>query len=234
MQKRTREIIALVLLVVLCIGGVCAMAWYILVGHNWNATATSIDDRIGNMNGYTVIVCEGSIPSLAIQYEESRAQPMLEQQNYGLSASESQNEAEPVLTVGEAVERYLEKGSQVVTIHTDDPSYYADPIIVPRNGKRMAIFSVTGPRADLQSRNVMKSLADKDVDFTICIVDDIVAVERGLGDVDVAICIDVEDAGEEGRYIGRTFVMGSPYDGRVGAIIMAPSGFLSSKMLDVA
>ena len=233
MQKRTREIIALVLLVVLCIGGISAMAWYILVGHNWNATATSIDDRIGNMSGYTVVLCEGSIPSLAAQYGESRTQPMLEEQNFGKLASNDSDEDVKKLTVEEAVERYLEKGSQVVTIHTDRPSFYSDPIVVPRNGMRIAIYSVSGPRSDLQSRNIMKSLGDMSIDFTICIVDDIAAVERGLGDVDMAICTDLEDAGEEGRYVGRTYVMGSPFDGQVGAVIVAPSGFLSSKMLDV-
>ena len=61
MEKRTREIIALVMLLVLGIGVACAMAWYILVGHNWNQAATHIDDMVGSMDGYTVVVFDGVV-----------------------------------------------------------------------------------------------------------------------------------------------------------------------------
>ncbi len=36
-----------------------AMAWYILVGHNWNQAATHIDDMVGSMDDYTVVVYDG-------------------------------------------------------------------------------------------------------------------------------------------------------------------------------
>ena len=232
MQKRTREIIALVLLVVLLIGGVCAMAWYILVGHNWNAAATSIDDRIGNMDGYTVILYEGTVPSATDQQELSVSQPMLEEENHGVAGAEEASDREP-LTLEEAIDSYLDKGAQVVKLTGDDSGYYADPIIISRNGRRIAVFSVDGPRSDLAAKIMLKSLARYDIDSTICIIGDLVAVERGLGSVDIAFCSDYDDAGSEGRYIGRTYVVGSPYEGHVAAVIMAPSGFLSSKMVYV-
>lgn len=232
MQKRTREIIALILLIVLCIGGISAMAWYILVGHNWNAAATSIDDRIGNMDGYTVILCEGSVPSAADQQALSVSQPMLEEENLGIVDEDAQLQREP-LTLEEAIDSYLEKGAQVVKLLGDDTAYYSDPIIIPRNGRRIAVFSVDGPRPDLAAKNMVKSLVGKEVDFTVCLIDDLGAVERGLGSVDLAFCTDYDDAGSEGRYIDNTYVVGCPYEGHVAAVIMAPSGFLSSKMVDV-
>ena len=232
MQKRTREIIALVLLIVLGIGGISAMAWYILVGHNWNAAATSIDDRIGNMDGYTVILCEGAVPSASDQQAVSVSQPMLEEENFGVSAEEGDSSHIP-LTIEEAIGSYREKGAQVVTLLGDDPGYYSDPIIIPRNGRRIAIFSVDGPRPDLAAKNMAKSLAANEVDFTVCLIDDLASVEKGLGRIDLAFCLDYDDAGSEGRYIGNTYVVGSPYEGHVAAVIMASSGFLSSKMVDV-
>lgn len=232
MQKRTREIIALVLLIVLGIGGISAMAWYMLVGHNWNAAATSIDDRIGRMDGYTVILCEGAVPSASDQQEMSLSQPMLEEENFGVADTEETSTREP-MTLEDAIGNYLDKGSQVVTLLGDDPPYYSDPIIIPRNGRRIAVFSVDGPRPDLAAKNMVKSLSNKDIDFVVCLIDDLVAVERGLGSVDLAFCLDYDDAGSEGRYIGNTYVVGSPYEGHVAAAIMAPSGFLSSKMVDV-
>ena len=232
MQKRTREIIALVLLIVLGIGGISAMAWYILVGHNWNAAATSIDDRIGNMDGYTVILCEGAVPSAADQQAISVSQPMLEEENFGTADEEQASTREP-MTLEVAIGNYLEKGAQVVTLLGDDPVYYSDPIIIPRNGRRIAVFSVDGPRPDLAAKNMVKSLSNKDIDFTICLIDDLVAVERGLGSVNLAFCSDYDAAGSEGRYVGNTYVVGCPYEDHVAAVIMAPSGFLSSKMVEV-
>lgn len=66
MEKRTREIIALALLIALGLGVGGAMVWYIVVGHNWNIAATHIDDYVGEMDGYTVILYEGTTPRATI------------------------------------------------------------------------------------------------------------------------------------------------------------------------
>jgi len=60
MQKRTREIIAVLLLGVLLLVGAGAMGYYILIGHNWNVAASHIDDSIGKMDGYTVLLYAGT------------------------------------------------------------------------------------------------------------------------------------------------------------------------------
>lgn len=62
MQKRMREIIALVVLIALIVGVVAFMAWYLHVGHNWNAAANVIDDMVGSMDRYSVVVYEGTKP----------------------------------------------------------------------------------------------------------------------------------------------------------------------------
>ena len=62
MQKRTREILAVLLLVVLVLVGVGAMGYYIFIGHNWNVAASHIDDSIGQMDGYTVLLYAGTRP----------------------------------------------------------------------------------------------------------------------------------------------------------------------------
>lgn len=232
MQKRTREIIALVLLVVLLVGGVGAAAWYIFVGHNWNAAATRIDDRIGSMEGYTVILCEGAIPPTMSQQAQNMAQSIIEEIGNEFESGEGESQRE-ALTIDEAIESYHEKGAKVITLFDDDPAMYSDPIVIRSNGLRIAVFSVGGPRPDLAARNMVKFLRDRDIDFTVCLIDDYIAVEKGLGGVDLAFCSDPDDAGSEGRYIHSTYVVGCPYEGHVAAVIMAPSGFLSSKMVVV-
>ena len=208
------------------------MAWYILVGHNWNAAATSIDYRIGNMDGYMVVVCEGSVPSASDQYLASVSQPMLEEENMGTFESGDGDDDDVVVTLNDALDTYKDRGAQVVAVHAGDFAYYEDAIVVPRQGKRMAVFSVKGPRSDLAAKNVVKELKHRDVDFIICLIDDVEAVERGVGDVDLAFCTDFADAGAEGRYMGRTYVVGAPFVGTAAAVIRAPSGFLSSKTIE--
>ena len=262
MQKRTREIIALVLLVVLGIGGISAMAWYLLVGHNWNEAASNIDDRFGSMDGYTVVLYEGVIPATlddfvaSITHSEPESKDAADVAGSGsgdsdgeavdgsaavvdeasaaganADAAESGDALDEALTLESAIASYREKDAAVVFIHTDDLQRYVDPVIVPRNGQRIAVFAALGPRPDLVSKTVVKDLRHRDVDIVICIVDDLEAVERGLGDVDIAICTDKQAAGRGGRYIGKTFTVGSPYTGQIGAVVMAPSGFLSAKTL---
>ena len=79
MEKRTREIIALVMLLILGIGVACAMAWYILVGHNWNQAATHIDDMVGSMDGYTVVLFDGVVKkpkNSTKEYQEESKTPV--------------------------------------------------------------------------------------------------------------------------------------------------------------
>lgn len=208
------------------------MAWYIFVGHNWNAAATSIDYRIGTMEGYTAIVCEGSVPSVSEQYLSSVSQPMLEEENMGVLEMDADPARDDVVTLDDALDAYGERDAQVIAIRTGDYGFYEDAVIVPRQGKRMAVFSVKGPRSDLAAKNVAKELKRRDVDFIICLVDDIESVERGMGPVDLAFCTDYDAAGAEGRYVGGTYVIGAPYVGTAAAAIMAPSGFLSSKTIE--
>ena len=117
-------------------------------------------------------------------------------------------------------------------VDLNDTAFYEDPIIVSRNGKRFALFSVSGPRPDVVAKRMAKQLERYDIDFTICIIGDLEAVKRGLDGIDLAICTDLDDAGNEGRYIGKTYVVGAPYKGDLGAIIMSPSGFLSAKTVE--
>lgn len=230
MQKRTREIIALVLLIVLGIAGASAMAWYILVGHNWNEAASNIDDHIGAMEGYTVVLYEGAAPSGAAAGTEAQGTPEGQSVGEAPASGAAESSAEPPITLAQAAESYLEKGAQVVMVDIADPSLYADPVIVPRNGKRIAVFYSGGPRADLAARQTAKGLRAYDVDVMVCITDDFAAVERGLGRVGIALCTDRKAFGVNG-YIGRTYAVGVPRAGQVGAVLLAPSGFVSSKEL---
>lgn len=61
MEKSKREKIALVVFGLLVVLSLCGFGWYIVAGHSWNIAASTIDDTVGEMNGYTVIVYEGTL-----------------------------------------------------------------------------------------------------------------------------------------------------------------------------
>ena len=232
MQKRTREIIALVILLALLVGGICGVAWYLLVGHNWNAAASLIDDRIGTMEGYTVVLCEGAAPHSEADLDEGGGfvrkvagiPDSLKEKGFGFLL-------EGRTTAAQAARAYQGKDAQTVTVDIENAASYKDPVIIPRNGKRIAVYYVEGPHQELASRLALRSLKKYEVDSTICIFDDADAMEFGLGNVTMAICLD-RTAHMDGEYIGGTFIVSAPRYGQVKAVLVAPSGFMSTKTID--
>ena len=259
MQKRTREIIALALLAVFLVVGACAFGLYILVGHNWNVTASNIDDHFGQLDQYTIVLVEGSA-SHAVEDDGEKADKLVNQrvQEAGEQAEKTENDeradaasttennspssasadggrTSTLLREGPALlERadaaYVEKGAQTITGRPSDIEFYADPVIVPRNGKRVAIYTVSGPLADVQSRFALLRLAPYSIDSSICIIDNASALKRGIGNASIAICTDPKERIDDG-YIDGTYAISTPYISQVAAVLVAPSGFISSKIL---
>ena len=60
MSEHLREKIALIVFVVLVLLAGACLVGYVIAGHSWNVTATNIDDTFGSLDGYTVILYEGT------------------------------------------------------------------------------------------------------------------------------------------------------------------------------
>ena len=60
MTAISREKIALVVFVLLVLVGIGSLVAYLSVGHNWNVTASQIDDATGELEGYTAILYAGT------------------------------------------------------------------------------------------------------------------------------------------------------------------------------
>lgn len=59
MEKRKREIIALIMLAAFVLAIFCVVRWYLHAGHGWNIAASHLDDSFGDMDGYVVVLYEG-------------------------------------------------------------------------------------------------------------------------------------------------------------------------------
>ena len=237
MQKRTREILAIALLLVLglAVGG--AMAWYIFMGHNWNQAATRIDDMVGSMDGYTVIAFEGvakKTPAATMQVKGVSGTSRSSSEGDGGSVSLQLNTSESAtkdLDVNEVAASYRDKGASVLVLSMKDLGAYGDPTILSRGGRRIGIFSFTGKYrmhyAELRSK--VRYLQRHKVDFILGIVSDKSIMTGAIFGIDVLILN--RDAGipEAGELHGSTLCIDSPFEGEAQTLIISPSGVMTSR-----
>lgn len=253
MDKRKREILALGLLILLGVGVASAMAWYIFVGHNWNKAASHIDDLVGSMDGYTVVLYEGTLPQ-AKKTTNSTAQNTSSNKETGSagsasaqggassgssaarqSTSSSQSAAKsqrnkPV-KVSKVAASYREKGATVLTIHLDDLGRYEDSIVVAKGGKRYGICSTPGPYSYTEVRDKVKTLIKRNSDFNV-VVSGKPDIKKGwLRHVDLCILACEGRIPHDGRMLGSSFFVDSPHVGEVQAVIISPSGTITSKTI---
>lgn len=209
---------ALVLLALLAVVGVGAMAWYMLVGHNWNVAASNIDDSIGQMEGYAVVLYEGTSPAPE-----------------GASASSSSEGRQPA-DISVVANDYLDKGATVFVVDAADLDRYREPFIVAKNGKRFGFLAAGSSERRSRVRADAVELSDGGAGFVVALTDDVTLCENAaeglVGPLSIVICDDPEGEAASGEYRGSTYCVSAPEVGRVGAVIVSPSGVLSSKVID--
>ena len=297
MEKRTREIIALVMLLALGLIVAGAMAWYIFVGHNWNKAATHIDDLVGSMDGYTVVVYDGvvkrpkpkeatntSSATLAKEGSSSSASPAGEESGSSASASASSpapsssasaapasdsSAASAVASSANAdasaasassdsasaadssssdsaeasdkkvfdahtiAESYRDKGAAVVELPKDAMRAFEEPEILYRGGKRIGVFSFAGKyryRFPL-FRAQVRYLQQHSVDYVIAIAKDKKLLKGRLDGIDLLVLLRDARIDEGGEFRRQTFCVDSPYVGEAQAVIVSPSGVVTSRAI---
>lgn len=61
MSTRTREKQALGVFAVLIVLSLLGLGWYLVAGHSWNVAASTIDEKVGQMDGYVALVYSGTV-----------------------------------------------------------------------------------------------------------------------------------------------------------------------------
>ena len=61
MSTRTREKQALGVFAVLIVLSLLGLGWYLVAGHSWNVAASTIDEKVGQMDGYVALVYSGTL-----------------------------------------------------------------------------------------------------------------------------------------------------------------------------
>lgn len=237
MQKRTREILALVLLAVLVLVAAGAAGYYILVGHNWNVTASRIDDSIGHMDGYTVVLYPGTIPPYELEAmnnkDKSRSVSQDEEGEESSLVGYIEPSGRPNLLVGDVVKDYMEKEATVFKVNPSDLSEYREPFIVEKNGKRYGFMAVENSELRSQVRRDIAALKLLEPDAIVAVTNDPALAGLCEDGTIQGITIAVFDSNCEmmpdGRYFGGTYCSSTPAFGQVGAIVISPTGVCSTK-----
>lgn len=212
MTQVSREKIALGVFLACIALIITGISWYLVAGHSWNYAATRIDDVAGEMEGYEIILYEGTaIP------EESRvnSQGMLEFTPYPLSA---------------ALLDYQEKGALVHHLDVVHPERYLEPSILYKGERRIGVFSVAADETPNQIQAKVDWLTARDVNLVVAIAP-AQAKLKGVKGIDAFI-----DLGETGPLsVGESSSEGYriplPSTGTVGVISISPSEVVSARAL---
>lgn len=219
MEKSFREKIALAVFLVLIVLSLIGLGWYILAGHSWNVAASTIDDTVGEMEGYTAIVYPGTIEADGESYESEGTVAHL---------NASQEDGERAVDLAHLQADYVEKGAEVLFLDLNDPSQYEEGSILKRGGKRIGVVSATGSTTQLDVSRCLQAFERAEVDFTIVITPAKWKISR-LSGIDIAICMDDEGIVAMGKTEDGTFYVDAPYVGEAGVVLVSPSNVVSAK-----
>lgn len=261
-----------------------AMGWYILAGHGWNVTASNIDDSIGQMDGYTVLLLEGTRQPEAVEAKRLAREAAEAASSSGVPPSaaaageeaalsaaavasdaadtddtpqppaaagggESGDVAEPpsddaadgdaldIEVDGEGFsidalgESYRDKGAEVYRIDAAGRSLYAEPLVVSRGERRVGVFALDYPARPAAVMTAQKLLARQEADLKVVITNDPALEDARLPGIDIIICDIADEEPLKGYYRNSAYCVDTPYEGEVEAIIISPSGVVSSKTI---
>ena len=248
MEKRKREILALCLLVVLGVIVAGAMAWYMLVGHSWNKAASHIDDLVGSMDGYTVIVYEGTLSrpktskgsskmASSASASTSASSASASSTAASLSASSASSGSKHVAVEADAVDMkkviasYREKGASVIRLQVGNLDRYAEPLVFTQAGRRFGICAAPGKYRYVTVRDKVLQLKAAQADFTVVLADKPGITKGWLRNVNMVILSCDAHIPSDGAYIGDTFFVDAVGKGEVQAVIIAPSGTITAKTI---
>ena len=202
MAQSRREKTALVFLVLLIVLiGVCSCA-YMNTARTWTVAASYVDDTVGSLDGYSVILYGGTI------------EPAISEASQAASAD------------------YEDKNACALTIDSANLSRYAVPSVYVIGGKRVGVFSAPETISVPRYNVFLKMLTQRDVDVVVCITPSYDNLPSLSGVDIVVLTAEDEAFGTIGIDREDTFIVRAPEKGSVGVILITSSNVVSSKVVD--
>ncbi|MCH4184103.1 MAG: hypothetical protein LKF61_01305 [Eggerthellaceae bacterium] len=207
MNQSLREKIALVVFLVLVVLTLLGGVVYLNVGHNWNVTASSIDDAAGSLEGYTAILYDGVSISKTPLDDSTTTTPV---------------------TLSAAALSYENKKATVFELNSVTPEMYQSGSILKRGDKKIGVFCVTPQTTPLTIQSQISYFKHYHVDYIVCFSTNTTYMTAHLDGIDVLISLDSTDY-SMGKTVGKTYLVSSPCVGKIGSVLISPHNVASSK-----
>lgn len=225
MKQESREKIALIVFSITVVVFFVAVIAYMIVAHQWNIAARSIDEHRGSMEGYTVFVYAGDQDSASVQ---DSGQP-----DDSSGSSDDVACSEPV-SVAQVEASYLSKGAQVMVIDSLDPTEYEGDDIFVVGDKRVGVFYAEEGTSLDQLIVLVEDFCCHDVDFLLCLTDDASFIKHDPSGIDAVLALGDGASLPDEENAGRAHYTVCPDQSSVGVIMLSPDGVVSSKVHSTA
>ncbi len=231
MKKKTRDITAVVLIFFLLISGAIIMAYFIFMGHNWNYAASHIDESIGRMDGYAVVLYKGT------QEQDNLLDnaEVYKKLNPYIKNNDNRFEVNDVaLNIKKAEQLYQSKGATTFVVDTRSIDSYKIPFTVIKNGISIGFLSAFSNETRSSIRSDVKMLEGLHPHYIVALTNDGLlsysAVDGLIGPVSIVINTS-KQVYVSNEHPTPIFQVRSPYKNTIGAVIISPSGVCSTKIL---
>lgn len=257
MANVSREKAALFVFIGLILAGLAALLVYIFViGHSLNTTASKINDATGNLDGYTVLLYDGTAEKkhqAVVRNEEADpedfgkrniADALAKRDNnaaededdevnaaqaVGGDSDEQDEEASQKLTMLSLSRSYIAKKACAVVLDTKTRQAYGEVSIIRAGGKTYGIFNIDEISA--QQTYFDKRVAqykELNVDFIVCITQNLSLLSSYDG-VDIVISQQDEGLAAGGAFDEGVFYDDAAFTGTIGSILVSPSRTITAK-----
>lgn len=253
MQKTVRERVALLIFFVLVFAGASILMSYFSTGRNWSVAATAVDDRVGQMEGYTAIVYSGVAdkPSTSLN-KDLTAQSVSEQTSVNLAdqnidadkktglglrlltlATEVDSAADGCVFVSDVRNIYEKRGAEVLSLDlSDNASRYAVPQLFQVGSKKIGVFALKERLSRLEIASIVGSLKRQGASNIVCIAPRPALISTYDG-IDVSIIIEgSHQYSVQNTPYDNTVIAQSPSRGNVGVVLFTSNNIPSAKTVE--
>ncbi len=243
MGNRTRERVGLLIFFVLVLLGGAVRLGYFATGLTWTVYATSVDDRVGNMAGYTAVVYPGTVVE---EDDDRNADAGLDDRDADGIPSIADTIGLRILSYYPATalrdevgvfpsdlrELYVKKDASVITIDTQDILYHPEPCILNAGDRTIGVFGVSSYQTKRALRNTVDDLHEQGADVVICVTMR-TALLASLQGINVVILTESSDVYPTTGYReDDTLVVQAPKTGEAGVVFFSNNNVASARSID--
>lgn len=243
MGNRTRERVGLVIFFALLLLGGAVLLSYFATGLTWTVYATSVDDRVGNMEGYTIVVYpgttepdDGTVSDAADAKADRNDDIPAIADTIGLRIlahyPKEVATAYSGVYISEVRELYEKKDAEVVTIDAAEVIADPAPTVVRADDKGIGVFGTDAYKTRIALRKTIEGLRDDGAEVVICVTKRMALLADTQG-IDVVILTEGSATGSTSGYrVGDTLVVQAPEVGEAGVLLFSSNNVASARSID--